>query len=107
MRTEIARQIVEEPCAIFLFQLCAPAEHLVDLAIPVCSCQALLSDEIIFVADAAAAPERGGLGDSAHRGRWCNPRGRPIAGQLAYDDIVTMTDEMIAATAAWLPQFAT
>ncbi len=30
----------------------------------------------------------------------------PMAGQLAYDDIVTMTDEMLDATAAWLPQFA-
>jgi len=30
----------------------------------------------------------------------------PMAGQLAYDDIVTMTDEMLAATAKWLPQFA-
>jgi alpha-galactosidase len=25
----------------------------------------------------------------------------PMAGQLAYDDIVTMTDEMLAATAPW------
>ena len=30
----------------------------------------------------------------------------PMAGQLAYDDIVTMTDEMLEATARWLPQFA-
>jgi alpha-galactosidase len=30
----------------------------------------------------------------------------PMAGQLAYDDIVTMTDELLAATAPWLPQFA-
>ncbi len=30
----------------------------------------------------------------------------PMAGQLAYDDIVTMTDEMLDATAGWLPQFA-
>jgi len=30
----------------------------------------------------------------------------PMAGQLAYDDIVTMTDEMLDATARWLPQFA-
>jgi alpha-galactosidase len=29
----------------------------------------------------------------------------PMAGQLAYDDIVVMTDEMLAATAPWLPQF--
>jgi hypothetical protein len=29
-----------------------------------------------------------------------------MAGQLAYDDIVTMTAEMLAATARWLPQFA-
>jgi len=29
----------------------------------------------------------------------------PMAGQLAYDDIVTMTDEMLAATAKWLPRF--
>jgi alpha-galactosidase/6-phospho-beta-glucosidase family protein len=29
----------------------------------------------------------------------------PMAGQLAYDDIVTMTDEMLEATAPWLPQF--
>jgi alpha-galactosidase/6-phospho-beta-glucosidase family protein len=29
----------------------------------------------------------------------------PMAGQLAYDDIVMMTDEMLAATARWLPQF--
>jgi len=29
----------------------------------------------------------------------------PMAGQLAYDDIVAMTDEMLAATAPWLPQF--
>ena len=28
-----------------------------------------------------------------------------MAGQLAYDDIVAMTDEMLAATARWLPQF--
>src|SRR4029079_6936418 len=30
----------------------------------------------------------------------------PIAGQLAYDDIVTMPDEMLEATARWLPQFS-
>ena len=30
----------------------------------------------------------------------------PMAAQLAYDDIVAMTDEMLAATARWLPQFA-
>jgi len=30
----------------------------------------------------------------------------PMAGQLAYDDIVTMTGEMLDATARWLPQFA-
>jgi len=30
----------------------------------------------------------------------------PMAGQLAYDDIVAMTDEMLAATSRWLPQFA-
>jgi alpha-galactosidase len=30
----------------------------------------------------------------------------PMAGQLAYDDIVTMTTEMLEATAPWLPQFA-
>jgi alpha-galactosidase/6-phospho-beta-glucosidase family protein len=30
----------------------------------------------------------------------------PMAGQLAYDDIVSMTDEMLAATARWLPHFA-
>src|SRR3954470_12771429 len=30
----------------------------------------------------------------------------PMAGQLAYDDIVTMTAEMLEATARWLPQFA-
>ena len=29
-----------------------------------------------------------------------------IATQLAYDDVVAMTDEMLAATAGWLPQFA-
>jgi alpha-galactosidase/6-phospho-beta-glucosidase family protein len=29
----------------------------------------------------------------------------PMAAQLAYDDIVAMTDEMLAATAPWLPQF--
>jgi alpha-galactosidase len=29
----------------------------------------------------------------------------PMAGQLAYDDIVDMTDEMLAATRQWLPQF--
>jgi len=30
----------------------------------------------------------------------------PMAGQLAYDDIVSMTDEMLGATARWLPQFS-
>jgi alpha-galactosidase/6-phospho-beta-glucosidase family protein len=30
----------------------------------------------------------------------------PMASQLAYDDIVIMTDEMLDATARWLPQFA-
>ncbi len=29
----------------------------------------------------------------------------PMAGQLAYDDIVSMTDEMLTATSPWLPQF--
>ena len=28
-----------------------------------------------------------------------------MATQIAYDDVVAMTDEMIAATAPWLPQF--
>jgi len=30
----------------------------------------------------------------------------PMAGQLAYDDIVSMTDEMLDATSPWLPQFS-
>src|SRR5207245_5157410 len=30
----------------------------------------------------------------------------PMAGQLAYDYIVTMADEMLDATAPWLPQYA-
>jgi hypothetical protein len=29
-----------------------------------------------------------------------------MAGQLAYDDIVTMSGEMLEATAKWLPRFA-
>jgi alpha-galactosidase len=29
----------------------------------------------------------------------------PLAGRLDYDEIAIMTDEMLAATAAWLPQF--
>ncbi len=28
-----------------------------------------------------------------------------MATQIAYDDVVAMTDEMLAATARWLPQF--
>jgi alpha-galactosidase/6-phospho-beta-glucosidase family protein len=28
-----------------------------------------------------------------------------MATQIAYDDLVTMTDEMLAATSRWLPQF--
>ncbi|HMK62739.1 MAG TPA: hypothetical protein VK386_03885 [Acidimicrobiales bacterium] len=30
----------------------------------------------------------------------------PTAGRLAYEHLVTMTDELLAATAPWLPQFA-
>lgn len=30
----------------------------------------------------------------------------PMAGRLPYEDIVDMTDELLAATARWLPQFA-
>ena len=30
----------------------------------------------------------------------------PMAAQLAYENIVSMTDEMLAATAGWLPQFS-
>ena len=30
----------------------------------------------------------------------------PIAAQLSYENVVAMTDEMLAATARWLPQFA-
>ncbi|MBV8462548.1 MAG: hypothetical protein JO368_04590 [Acidimicrobiales bacterium] len=30
----------------------------------------------------------------------------PVAGQLPYGDVVSMTDELLAATAAWLPQFS-
>lgn len=30
----------------------------------------------------------------------------PLASQLAYDDVVALTDEMLTATARWLPQFA-
>lgn len=30
----------------------------------------------------------------------------PLGSRLDYDDIATMTDEMLAATAEWLPQFA-
>jgi alpha-galactosidase len=29
----------------------------------------------------------------------------PLAGALAYEDVVSMTDEMLAATARWLPRF--
>ncbi len=30
----------------------------------------------------------------------------PVAGSLPYDHVVQMTDELLAATSAWLPQFA-
>ncbi len=30
----------------------------------------------------------------------------PLTSRVGYDAIVTMTDEMLSATAAWLPQFA-
>ena len=30
----------------------------------------------------------------------------PMAGSLAYEHVVAMTDELLAATAPWLPQFA-
>ena len=30
----------------------------------------------------------------------------PLAGRIDFDHLVTMTDEMLAATAQWLPQFA-
>ncbi len=30
----------------------------------------------------------------------------PMAGRLPYEDVVAMTDELFAATAAWLPRFA-
>ena len=44
-------------------------------------------------------------GDRDARAR--SDAGRPDrAAQLAYDDVVAMTDEMLAATARWLPQFA-
>ena len=29
----------------------------------------------------------------------------PLAGRVDYDDVAVMTDEMLAATAEWLPQF--
>jgi alpha-galactosidase/6-phospho-beta-glucosidase family protein len=29
----------------------------------------------------------------------------PVAGQLPYEQLLTMTDELLAATSAWLPQF--
>ena len=29
----------------------------------------------------------------------------PLASALPYEDVVSMTDEMLAATAAWLPRF--
>jgi alpha-galactosidase len=31
----------------------------------------------------------------------------PFVGRLPYEDVVAMTDELLAATAAWLPRFAT
>ncbi len=30
----------------------------------------------------------------------------PLTSRLDYDDVAAMTDEMLAATAEWLPQFA-
>ena len=30
----------------------------------------------------------------------------PMAGALPYEHVVSMTDELLAATAPWLPQFA-
>jgi alpha-galactosidase len=30
----------------------------------------------------------------------------PLASRLDYDELTSMTDEMLAATAEWLPQFA-
>ena len=30
----------------------------------------------------------------------------PLAGRIDYDQVGEMTDEMLAATKAWLPQFA-
>jgi alpha-galactosidase/6-phospho-beta-glucosidase family protein len=29
----------------------------------------------------------------------------PLAGRADYDDVAAMTDEMLVATAEWLPQF--
>ena len=29
-----------------------------------------------------------------------------LAGRLPYERVVSMTDELLAATASWLPQFA-
>ncbi|HUA94877.1 MAG TPA: hypothetical protein VMB82_05060, partial [Acidimicrobiales bacterium] len=29
----------------------------------------------------------------------------PVASALAYEDVVSMTDEMLAATSPWLPRF--
>ena len=29
----------------------------------------------------------------------------PLAGRLPYEHVVAMTDELLAATAPWLPQF--
>jgi alpha-galactosidase/6-phospho-beta-glucosidase family protein len=31
----------------------------------------------------------------------------PMAGKLPFEHLVAMTDELLAATAPWLPQFAT
>jgi alpha-galactosidase/6-phospho-beta-glucosidase family protein len=30
----------------------------------------------------------------------------PMAGRLPYEHVVRMTDELLAATSRWLPQFA-
>jgi len=56
----IAGQIIQDSLAIFVLERRAPACHFLQLAVPLRARQALLADDVFFVATPTGIPEAGG-----------------------------------------------
>ena len=58
-RAEIAEQVIEQPASILVVHFGAPADHLVELSIPLSPGETLLANDVVIVADNAPSRKVG------------------------------------------------